>query len=99
MSDLTVERPPKPAPVTCGQCGEVSDGWIWDEQDQEWEPDFEWWHQPPSGHDFLCRRWCWIKVHRASCGDDECLWPCGCLRNDAGAHRVGCPDHPEGVRG
>jgi hypothetical protein len=27
------------------------------------------------------------------------LWPCGCLRNDAGAHRVGCPDHPEGVRG
>jgi hypothetical protein len=27
------------------------------------------------------------------------LWPCGCLINDAGAHRVGCPDHPEGVRG
>jgi hypothetical protein len=27
------------------------------------------------------------------------LWPCGCLRNDAGAHRAGCPDHPEGVRG
>ena len=27
------------------------------------------------------------------------LWPCGCLRNDAGAHRVSCPDHPEGVRG
>jgi hypothetical protein len=27
------------------------------------------------------------------------LWPCGCLKNDAGAHRVGCPDHPEGVRG
>lgn len=30
---------------------------------------------------------------------DGHLWPCGCLRNDAGAHRVGCPDHPEGVRG
>ena len=27
------------------------------------------------------------------------LWPCGCLINDTGAHRVGCPDHPEGVRG
>lgn len=27
------------------------------------------------------------------------LWPCGCLINDAGAHRAGCPDHPEGVRG
>lgn len=27
------------------------------------------------------------------------LWPCGCLINDAGAHRVGCPDHPEGVQG
>lgn len=27
------------------------------------------------------------------------LWRCGCLRNDGGAHRVGCPDHPEGVRG
>jgi len=25
--------------------------------------------------------------------------PCGCLDNEAGAHRVGCPDHPEGVRG
>jgi hypothetical protein len=24
---------------------------------------------------------------------------CGCLRNSADAHRVGCPDHPEGVRG
>lgn len=23
---------------------------------------------------------------------------CGCLQNDAGAHRVGCPDFPEGVR-
>lgn len=20
------------------------------------------------------------------------LWPCGCLRNDAGAHRTACPD-------
>lgn len=27
------------------------------------------------------------------------LWPCGCLINEAGAHRVGCPEHPEGVRG
>lgn len=27
------------------------------------------------------------------------LWPCGCLVNDGGSHRVGCPDHPEGVRG
>ena len=27
------------------------------------------------------------------------LESCGCLRNDADAHRVGCPDHPEGVRG
>lgn len=24
---------------------------------------------------------------------------CGCLNNEAGAHRVGCPDHPEGVPG
>lgn len=24
-------------------------------------------------------------------------WLCGCLRNKAGAHRVGCPAHPEGV--
>lgn len=27
------------------------------------------------------------------------LWPCGCLKNDAGAHRVGCADHLEGVWG
>lgn len=27
------------------------------------------------------------------------LWPCGCLVNDAGDHRVGCPEYPEGVRG
>jgi hypothetical protein len=26
-------------------------------------------------------------------------WMCGCLINEAGAHRVGCPDHPQGVRG
>jgi hypothetical protein len=26
-------------------------------------------------------------------------WRCGCLSNDGGAHRVGCPDYPEGVRG
>lgn len=25
--------------------------------------------------------------------------PCGCLDNRAGAHRVGCPAHPEGVPG
>ena len=25
------------------------------------------------------------------------LWDCGCLRNTADAHRVGCPDHPKGV--
>ena len=24
---------------------------------------------------------------------------CGCLINDGGAHRVGCPSHPEGVKG
>lgn len=27
------------------------------------------------------------------------LWPCGCLRNDGDAHRVGCPEYPEGKRG
>lgn len=21
------------------------------------------------------------------------LWPCGCLRNDGGAHRADCPDY------
>jgi hypothetical protein len=26
------------------------------------------------------------------------MLPCGCLDNSAGAHRVGCPEHPEGVR-
>jgi hypothetical protein len=26
------------------------------------------------------------------------LWTCGCLKNKGGAHRVGCPDHPEGVQ-
>lgn len=24
------------------------------------------------------------------------LWLCGCLVNEAGAHRKGCPDFPEG---
>jgi len=34
------------------------------------------------------------------CSEHTChLWPCGCLPNEAGAHRVGCPDHPEGDRG
>jgi len=27
------------------------------------------------------------------------LWLCGCLINDAGAHRVGCPEYPQGRRG
>jgi hypothetical protein len=27
------------------------------------------------------------------------LWRCGCLVNDGGAHRVGCPEHREGVKG
>lgn len=32
--------------------------------------------------------------------DSGTTWEsCGCLRNEAGAHRVGCPDHPEGTRG
>lgn len=31
--------------------------------------------------------------------DASPLWMCGCLINEAGAHRVGCPDHPNGVRG
>lgn len=26
-------------------------------------------------------------------------WPCGCLVNTAGAHRVGCLDFPEGRKG
>ena len=26
----------------------------------------------------------------------EHLWPCGCLRNEAGAHRGGCPGYPNG---
>jgi hypothetical protein len=26
------------------------------------------------------------------------LWPCGCLINDGDAHRVGCPEYPEGRR-
>lgn len=31
--------------------------------------------------------------------DKPWLWLCGCLVNDAGAHRVGCPDFPEGRHG
>lgn len=27
------------------------------------------------------------------------LWPCGCLVNDADAHRKGCPVYPEGKPG
>jgi len=27
------------------------------------------------------------------------LWPCGCLINDGDAHRVGCPEYPQGRRG
>jgi hypothetical protein len=37
--------------------------------------------------------------HPEDGGQPSHLWPCGCLKNEAGAHRVGCPDHPEGVRG
>lgn len=29
---------------------------------------------------------------------DENYERCGCLKNEGGAHRVGCPDHPEGVK-
>jgi len=57
----------KPGPETC-PCGEVCDSWIYDEQDQEWEPDFEWWSHKASGHGFLCSRRCWLDAHRASCG-------------------------------
>lgn len=31
-------------------------------------------------------------------GDHPALEPCGCLSNDADAHRVGCPRFPEGKR-
>jgi hypothetical protein len=46
------------------------------------------------------------QIRRRDCGHDvefavhvhRALLPCGCLKNEAGAHRVGCPDHPQGVR-
>lgn len=30
---------------------------------------------------------------------EEFYQTCGCLKNRSAAHRVGCPDFPEGVRG
>lgn len=65
--------PSRPEAKVCGQCGEVCDDWVWDEQDQEWENDFEWWSHKASGHGFLCSRWCWVKVHQAHCGEGN---PC-----------------------
>jgi len=32
-------------------------------------------------------------------GQRRTAWACGCLVNEAGAHRFGCSDHPEGVSG
>ncbi len=34
-----------------------------------------------------------ILVQRAG---SETYYNCGCLRNDAEAHRVGCPEYPQG---
>ena len=47
--------------MTCGACGGVADDWIWDEQDQEWENNFEWWHNRDQGCTYLCSRLCWLR--------------------------------------
>ena len=66
------------------------------------------WTGPHGGEYDLCAECCaeWrLQTHETPIGPSRIrslqshLWPCGCLINDAGAHRVGCPDHPEGVRG
>jgi hypothetical protein len=61
-------QPGRPAPLTCGGCGGVVDDWVWLDDEFAWENDFEWWRHPASGHDFLCSRGCWVKVHQAHCG-------------------------------
>lgn len=38
-------------------------------------------------------------AQRGTAPDSGTWESCGCLRNEAGAHRVGCPDHPEGIPG
>jgi hypothetical protein len=38
-----------------------------------------------------------VEHHIITLSDPAHLQSCGCLVNDAGAHRKGCPDHPEGV--
>jgi hypothetical protein len=72
------------------------DGWVYEVMptgpwysDDEYAPGDSWWSNHP------------MDVLREVCRHPSTshLWPCGCLKNDAGAHRVGCPDHPEGVRG
>jgi hypothetical protein len=57
-----------PGPVECEVCSRQVNDWVWDVESAEWEPDFEWWHHPPSGHQYLCCRDCWLKVHRFFCG-------------------------------
>lgn len=45
-----------------------------------------------------------IRLHSGGCPGEHGvvpphLWVCGCLVNGGGAHRVGCPVFPEGIRG
>lgn len=46
---------------------------------------------------FMCGHTLDPKNHPSDCGGGR--WQCGCLVNEAGAHRVGCPVHPLGIPG
>lgn len=65
-------------------------------------------HVSPAPGEFCHTHWSWLcQAGQGKCQEEAAvpaeppshLWACGCLVNDGDAHRVGCPDHPEGVRG
>ncbi len=62
-----MDIPTRPASLTCPQCGSVTDAWEWNAEDQEWDWDDEWWHDPQWPHgsgslsNYICSRRCYVE--------------------------------------
>lgn len=58
----------KPTPMRCPGCDKDFD-FVWDNQENEWELESEWWHDPqdPKGWNFTCSRKCYLLRYNERC--------------------------------
>lgn len=59
-----MEPSPRPAALTCPQCGSITDAWEWNAEDGEWDWDDEWWRDPQrnrTSEDYTCSRLCHVR--------------------------------------